>query len=501
MNKNNRITYRFDRTGQSVEDKGRNEISAKPQQAPEREQGKPSNIVPLYAKTEYETAESPFSPWMSPFQEDVSALEDLIRETDPKPVPAAEKMQAAPAALPVTKPKLVQDSAVLDSQPEPGQTAKQPQRPAQWHPRQKAQPAAESIPQSEQKSASKSTPPKSVQPEMHAVPMQQESDPWGELQHYPELDLNLNLNNNGQKANRWSGPVHNYSAPPSWIKVFLSVAGALATGALFGYLLLSLFTNTPDQSDSNNKLANPVNGSVTNPSASPSGGKTNTIGGTSSPSTGQTAGRVKLDIPLQSYQLLQYGVFSNTEGRDAAIKELSDKGLAAAGLQTANDYRVYAGMAIDRDRALALSNDLGEDVPVYIKQIDIQVPEQFPFAGDAKSATAFMNNTIGLIGMLDELALTQLEQPSLSPLSSAAAESWKTEYQKWTGSVKAMQAGVTDESGKAFLIKLIQSMNTAAKSLEEYDKKPSQSHLWAVQDALMDAVATQKQWYESINAL
>lgn len=494
MNKNNRITYRFDRTGQTIEDKGRKEISAKPQPAPEREQGKPSNIVPLYAKSEYETAESPFSPWMSPFQEDVGALEDLIRETEPKPASAAEKRPAAAADVPVTKPRLVQEPAVPDSQPEPGPSAKQPQRTAQWHPRQKVQPS-ESLPESMKQSE-----PKYVQGEPHGVPKQAESDSWGEPQHYPELEVDLDYG--VQKANRWSGPVHNYSAPPSWIKVFLSVAGALATGALFGYLLLSLFTNTPDQSDSNNKLANPVNGSVTNPSASPGGGKTNTNGGTSNPATNQSAaGRVKLDIPLQSYQLLQYGVFSNTEGRDAAIKELTDKGLAAAELRTANDYRVYAGMAIDRGHALALSNDLGEDIPVYIKQVDVQVPQQFPFAGDAKAATVFLNNTIGLISMLDELVLTQLEQPSLSPLSSAAAESWQTEHQKWTESVKAMQAGVTDESGKAFLIKLIQSMNTAAKSLEEYDKKPSQSHLWAVQDALMDAVLTQKEWYESINAL
>jgi hypothetical protein len=64
-----------------------------------------------------------------------------------------------------------------------------------------------------------------------------------------------------------------------------------------------------------------------------------------------------------------------------------------------------------------------------------------------------------------------------------------------------MQAGVQDEAGKAFLIKLIQSMNTAAKSLEEYDKKPSESHLWAVQGALMEAIVTQKEWYEPINAL
>jgi hypothetical protein len=316
---------------------------------------------------------------------------------------------------------------------------------------------------------------------------------------YPELELD------NKSAKRWSRPVQRYSTPPSWIKVFLSVAGALATGALFGYLLLSLFTNSPDQTSGTNNLANPVNGSVSNnPSAAPSGDTTtNTNGGTSGSAVNDASGQktVKLTIPTQSYQLLQYGVFSNTEGRDAAIKELTDKGLAAAGMKTATDYRVYAGMAIDRARAITLTKDIGEELPVYIKQVDVQVPQQFPFAGDAKSADTFLNNTISLISMLDELSLTQLEQPSLSPLGSAAADAWQAEHQKWTESVKAMQAGVQDEAGKAFLIKLIQSMNTAAKSLEEYDKKPSESHLWAVQGALMEAIVTQKEWYEPINAL
>jgi|GEM_PF-1197282 Cell division protein len=497
MNKNNRITYRFDRAGQTIEDINRKENSAKPQA---REQGKPSNmvpskIVPLYSNTEYENAESPFSPWMSPFQEDIGALEDLIRDTELKPAATPQKVQAGNSTLVQAEP--VQESAGRKLQADPKPSAEQPQRPAQWHPRQRVQ-QSESLPEPPNP---KQQPQKKqqVQPEMPAAGMQPEpgAELWDELPRYPELELD-----NERTSNRWSRPVQKYSAPPSWIKVFLSVAGALATGALFGYLLLSLFTNSTDQaSNSNGNLANPVNGSVMSPSASPGGDKSNANNGASSPSANQTAGHVKLDIPLQSYQLLQYGVFSNTEGRDAAIKELTDKGLAAAGLQTANDYRVYAGMAIDRGRAVALTNDLGQEVPVYIKQLDVQVPEQFPFNGDAKAAAAFMNNTISLISMLDELALTQLEQPSLSPLGSAAAEAWQAEYQKWTESVKAMQAGVTDAAGKAFLIKLIQSMNTAAKSFEEYDKKPSQSHLWAVQGALMEAVVTQKEWYESINAL
>lgn len=493
MNKNNRITYRFDRTGQTIEENSRKEKNGKPQV---REQGKPSNvvpsnIVPLYSNTEYENGESPFSPWMSPFQEDVGALEELIRDSEPKPASTPEKKQT-PAQS-----ELVQEPTSRYRQSEADPAAEQPQRSAQWHPRQRVQQPPAMMPEQPMKQkADKKSP---VQPDIQQTAMLSEQDPWGDLPHYPVLDPDLD---NGQNSKRWSKPAQKYSAPPSWIKVFLSVAGALATGALFGYLLLSLFTNTTDQtSGSNHNPANPVNGSVTSPSASPGGDKTSTNNGASSPPANQAAGHVKLNIPLQSYHLLQYGVFSNTEGRDAAIKELTDKGLAAAGLKTADDYRVYAGMAIDRGRAMALSNDLGEEVPVYIKQVDVQVPQQFPFAGDAKAANAFLSSTFSLISMLDELALTQLEQPTLSPLGSAAAEAWQAEHQKWTESVKAMQAGVTDEAGKAFLIKLIQSMNTAAKSMGEYDKKPSQSHLWAVQDALMDAVVTQKEWYESISAL
>lgn len=484
MNKNNRITYRFDRTGQTVEENSRKDSNSVPQQVPARDQGKsstPSKIVPLYSNTEYENGESPFSPWISPFQEDIIALEDLIRETDRKSV-------STPVKKPVESPaQEVYPVAQLVQEP-----ISQPKKKGQWHPRQRVE--SESKPQSEMKPQMK---PEGLAPDVH--PMMNQWEELDDDSFYPELELD------NKSAKRWSRPVQRYSTPPSWIKVFLSVAGALATGALFGYLLLSLFTNSPDQTKGSNNLANPVNGSVSNnPSAAPSGDKsTNTNGGTSGSAVNNASGQktVKLTIPTQSYQLLQYGVFSNTEGRDAAIKELTDKGLAAAGMKTATDYRVYAGMAIDRARAITLTKDIGEDLPVYIKQVDVQVPQQFPFAGDAKAADTFLNNTISLISMLDELSLTQLEQPSLSPLGSAAANAWQAEHQKWTESVKAMQAGVQDEAGKAFLIKLIQSMNTAAKSLEEYDKKPSQSHLWAVQGALMEAIVTQKEWYEPINAL
>lgn len=456
MNSKNRITYRFDRTGNTV---GENIREAEKQQAAPQSilspqatdtstNNKPArtNVVPLHNHND-PYAISEFSPWNSPFQEDISALEQLIRNTDDKPNKPAPVPSSAPA------PRAARAAA-----PAPKVTERKREQ---------------SLPAEAQR--------------------EEELEAEGVIIS-PELD---------SLDGQWSMPIRRYTTPPSWMKVFLSVAGALATGAVFGYLLLSLFTGTSIWPKDNALPVNTVpQGTINDSGKEPAGGN---VGGGDAPVVGEggqpaSVPMVALSVQAQSYYLLQYGVFSNAEGMNAAIAELTSKGLAAAGLTTASDYRVFAGMAGDRSQAAAISKQL-TDMEVYVKQIDIAVPEQFPFNGKAAAAESFFTQTNALIGMLDDLALTQLEQPSLSPLGSSAAEAWQTEHQEWTESVKAMQAGVEDQAGKAFLIKLIQSINTAAESMAEYDKNPSQSHLWAVQSALMDSISTQKGWFESISAL
>lgn len=439
MNSKNRITYRFDRTGQNVNKENHKEdgkFAAGSQQFqvdPPQQSNKPgtSNVVPFYNHNCDSHPVSEFSPWNSPFQEDVGALEKLIRNTEQSPstkkpfVSDREEENRAEGS----------DTDTLD-------TLK------------------------------------------------------GSRHVFVDTDVSL------------PRPIKRYSTPPSWLNVFLSVAGALATGALFGYLLLSLFTGNAIWSsqdgnqgeipasgmiNSGNKDAAEPNKNVNAPAL------TENKGGGDNKETSALA-MVNLTIQPQTYHMVQYGVFSNAEGQDAAVAELEAKGLAAAGLKTDKDYRVYAGIAGERSQAIALSEQM-IDMEVYVKQVDIEVPQRFPFSGDAAGAEKFFNSTSSLISILDDLTITQLEQPTLSPLGAAAAESWKTEHQKWTQNVKAMENGVTDEAGKAFLIKLIQSVNSAAKSLAEYDKSPIQSHLWSVQSDLMDSVVTQKEWFDSIRAL
>ncbi|MFF2480557.1 SPOR domain-containing protein [Paenibacillus sp. NPDC058071] len=502
MESNNRITYRFDRNGQATsEQAGREKHEAvynemevkgaadkgasgetkrsegkKPSAADRSPSDKRGNVVPIYSDS-YST--SAFSPWNSPFQEDVAALEKLIREAEEP------------------EPSVVQPGSKEASD-------KRQQKPAQLDQPGKTRPQLQSQPQP-----------------THAAPNRRRSNAdlerdWMEEEHNDVVrPIRTGQEEYGpiveeEAGNSFYRAVKQRSASPSWIKVFASVAAALATGALFGYLLLSLFTGSPIWPGAEgNGAVKPVDAPVVQPGgtgkeesagtdkAGGEGGKKAVNAGTVSGEQSKTA---HLSLPGQSYHLLQYGVFKSEEGLNAAIAELEGKGIAAAGYYTGTDYRAYAAMAVDRTGAAALADRL-TGVEIYMKQVNVQVPQRFSFDGKAADPEAFFTSTAELVSMLDNLVLTQLEQPTLSPLGKAASDGWKDEYARWTDSVKAMQEGVRDEAGKAFLIKLIQAVQSAAESMTDYDKKPSESHLWTVQSALMKTVLTQKEWFERNSAL
>lgn len=468
MNQKNRITYRFDRTGQTISEESRktdnkqeaatNSVSS--HTAADSNAAKPAklNVIPLYPAND-QHAISELSPWNSTFQEDIGALEQLIRNTDTEPIPTLPT-KTSPSKKKPESPKKIKMEA-----PQISIYENEPNR---------AEPIIDD----------------DVQEPIHAKG---------------------SVYDGSRTKSLYSSRIKHASGGPSWFNVFLSVAGALATGALFGYLLLSLFTGaTVWPGGSSDKInSQPVSGNISNGNT-PTGANSSanqddaatppTTGTDTNPETAPDIPTVSLKGLERSYYMLQFGVFSNTEGRDAALAQLADKGLAAAAMTNASDYRVYAGMAVDRTKAQTMRAQVPE-LELYVKEVTLASPDKIPFSGDAAAAQAFFEKTSELVQMLDELVLTQLEQPALSPLSKAAADAWQTEYRKWTENAANMRNGTTDAAGKGYLEKVILSINSAAKSMLEYDKKPSQAHLWSIQSGIMNAVIIQKEWFESISAL
>lgn len=518
MNNKGRITYRFDqRSGERVESKQE-----------EKERDNSSNVVPFFQEELKFTSD--IGTWNSPFQNDAQALEQLIREADGQ-FPKKQKQSQSQSQTQSQSPKQNHHQAEYDREAADPfyQNQYQYQNKHQQHLQsERPQPSQTQIrpyPETDvlepillgdeyEEEAPVKKPAQSPQIiDMYPIIEVEEED------RYRRASANDRAARNPYGAFK-PGTAHRPSKGPSWVKVFASVTGAIATGALFGYFVLTLFTNgggttggdaAPVTTKPSNQAATDANAGGTDKAANTGTGKdknaTNANKGatgavSNSNSSGQTNARsamVQVKVPAASYYMLQYGVFSNKDGLDAAVNELNEKGLAAASLSSSDDYRVYVGMSSDKDNAQLLGQLL-TGMDVYVKQIDLPAVSSIPFKGDSSVVESFFRQTNELMAKLDSLTLEQLSGSS-SGLGGFAQNDWKELHETWTQSASLMEAGMTDKANKTALLKLVQSINTAAVAADAYVKKPSEAYLWSMQKALMEAVFTQKGWFASMDAL
>ncbi|QYR23373.1 SPOR domain-containing protein [Paenibacillus sp. sptzw28] len=466
MNSKARITFRFDKENGA-------RVERKPE---EKERPIKSNVVPFFQEELKFSSDA--GTWNSPFQDDSSALEQLIRETDNRPS----------APLPPHTSRTASEERIHRAQAAPKLTTKLTTK---------------------QQSAQYET---SLNPPQHYhyewvdhVPLGDElagNSAAREPEAYPVIELDEF--DNRDKGKLHSGAVSPFktaktygpSRGPSWYKVFASVTGAIVTGALFGYFVLALFTGEPaDESGDLPAVGSPVSNTaaIANTGQQTAGGKAdnNIQSGTNPVSTSA----IKVDVPETSYYMLQFGVFSNKEGSDAAVAELKGKGLAAAALSTPEGYRVYVGMAADRDNAFALSQTLA-GMDVYIKQVEVPSLSAIPFKGDAAVVESFFKQTDQLLRLMNGMTIGKLGQTAVK-----VDGSWSELHQQWTKSASIMESGIVGKEEKAALLSLVQQVNTAAVAAQEYAKNQSEAHLWTIQTALMKAVFAEQEWFVSMGGL
>lgn len=443
MNPNNRITYRFDRQGKPVTDQEDKQSATELR----RKQSPSSKVIPLYQAAAPNHIDD-VHPWDSVFQEDVGALEKLIRETD--------QPESEPVTRETTNPAYDQDD-----------DHRNPERKERFS----------------------------------AYEWQMNDEETDARDILPENDST-------------SGGVYRRSSRgPSWFNVFLSVAGALATGALFGYLVLNLFTggiiwpgggaeNNAGNQETSSEQAISLDDIVSLPmeNAGNAGEQGNADPGSNpdNPATAVPASSVSIG-GAYSYTFLQYGVFSGTNTRDDALKQLADKGLPRSSAQTGDKYPVYAGIAADGTQAESLAAAM-PGLVVYKKAIAID-PGKVLFNGSEETANRFFEQTNGLVASWSSLIVAQLEQPELSPIGKAAAEAWKEKHKAWAETAAEMKKGVADEKGISYMTALTEAIEKGAESMLAYEKKTGKESLWKAQTSLMEAVLAQKEWFESMSAL
>lgn len=267
----------------------------------------------------------------------------------------------------------------------------------------------------------------------------------------------------------------------SWWKVAGSLTGAIVTGALFGFVVLSMFNgdvsvpipgvSVPDRSSAGHSADVPVFGE---------------IGG--DPGNGENAGMpVNIALPGQTYHFLQYGVFSTAEGVELAQRELEASGIAAA-RDTVDEKRVYAGVSSDREQAKLLSGQLKTaGVHLILHEIALPSSAEILYNGDVTALERYFARSAELIDWLSTLSASRLVEVKPQLLSAEEQSELGERHQRWTESA----AAVRDNQPEAFALEagnLEKAMNSAVEAMGEYQKKGAKTLLWEVQDEIMSFI-------------
>ncbi|GIP01492.1 hypothetical protein J14TS5_65770 [Paenibacillus lautus] len=301
-------------------------------------------------------------------------------------------------------------------------------------------------------------------------------------------DSNWNL---GPEADLYAADDFSYyrsRKPTSFWKMALSVTAAVVTGLLFGYMVLSMFNGGNAGEDPTSGQLE-TNDAVNQAPADSSGG----TGATLAPDLTESA----VHIPGQIFYMLQYGVFSTPERAEQAKGELLQSGIAAGG-DSDEENRVYAGISPDREQAKLLSNQLkAEGVELYVREIALPNIESAVFAGEEQTLADYFRISGQLVSELSTLSASLLGKQEAGAVASENMTAITNLHQQWIQSMKLLSAGLGPETG-AVLPAMEQSMNSSITALSEYNKNQSKGHLWEIQTGMMNYVMGQKKLLDGL---
>lgn len=272
-----------------------------------------------------------------------------------------------------------------------------------------------------------------------------------------------------------------YSRPSrtSWWKVAGSLTGAIVTGALFGFVVLSLF---------NQEMPLPVPSLGTGASQTKVGEDAvlPVMGliDEATKSNEDVIPQISVNLPEQTYYFLQYGVFSSANGVELAQEELRAAGVAAA-RDTVDEKRVYAGVSTNREQSKLLSGQLkAAGVHLILHEIALPQAVNVEFSGNPDNLETFFKHSSELTTLLSSVSASLLTDTQQKTLGAEDQLLLQQLHQLWTESVSAIR-GKWAEDQTLHISEMEKAMNGAVEAMGEYDKSGAKTLLWEVQNEMM----------------
>jgi hypothetical protein len=273
---------------------------------------------------------------------------------------------------------------------------------------------------------------------------------------------------------------------PSWLRAAATVIGAVLTGALFGWLVMTLLVWQPEPPESARQeepagIAHPAGGTnVPDPDQAEG----------ASGASGESAA---VELPAARYYVLQYGVFSTEAGLEEALAQLRKAGYAAAA-DTSDGYRAYAGIAESREAAEALASAF-DGVELYIRPLDMPAAV---LEGQPEAVSALLTGTNDLIRTAGGLSASLLSAGGTNPIPEEAWSDWEASYRSWKEAAEALPDGASAGGGFGGIV---EAVGRAADAFAAYRGLPAPGHLRDVQTALIEAAVARRDWLRAYGAL
>ncbi|MBP1177860.1 stage II sporulation protein B [Paenibacillus sp. PvR133] len=274
---------------------------------------------------------------------------------------------------------------------------------------------------------------------------------------------------------------------PSRWKLVGSVASALVTGGMFGYIMLLLFNGGGMVPGSDPSVEEAVPVFKESVGVDAISAKENSVPVTV----------IEAQVPPQTYYLLQYGVFSTPERALQAKEELLKAGIAAGG-DTEDQNRVYAGISPDREQAKLLSNQLKtQGVDLYVRELELPGFEKAAYGGEGDKLTSFFQLSSSLVGKLSGLSSTLLGEGGPNTVPASDMKELNDLHQQWTQNITALPTGLSKEAAVS-ATSLEKAMNSAISAIGEYNKNTAKEHIWEIQSSMMEYVLREREFIQFI---
>jgi stage II sporulation protein B len=274
---------------------------------------------------------------------------------------------------------------------------------------------------------------------------------------------------------------------PSRWKLVGSVASALVTGGMFGYIMLLLFNGGGMVPGSDPSVEEAVPVFKESVGVDAISAKENSVPVTV----------IEAQVPPQTYYLLQYGVFSTPERALQAKEELLKAGIAAGG-DTEDQNRVYAGISPDREQAKLLSNQLKtQGVELYVRELELPGFEKAAYGGEGDKLTSFFQLSSSLVGKLSGLSSNLLGEGGPNTVPASDMKELNDLHQQWTQNITVLPSGLPKEA-VASATSLEKAMNSAISALGEYNKNTAKEHIWEIQSSMMEYVLREREFIQFI---